>query len=58
MNTGKTMFAQIMEFAMDELYPHQQDQVGQEAAGRRRTTQGLGVSIPMLYRWVPASAHA
>ena len=40
----------------------QQDRVGQEAAGQRGAAKdvakNLGVSIPTLYRWVPASTHA
>jgi DNA invertase Pin-like site-specific DNA recombinase len=38
----------------------QQDRVGQEAAGQRGAAKArnLGVSIPTLYRWVPASTHA
>jgi DNA invertase Pin-like site-specific DNA recombinase len=40
----------------------QQDRVGQEAAGQRvppkDVAKNLGVSIPTLYRWVPASTHA
>jgi DNA invertase Pin-like site-specific DNA recombinase len=40
----------------------EQDRVSQEAAGQRCATQdvakNLGVSVPTLYRWVPASTHA